>query len=358
LKVVCFNFNNRAQSLSEFATFGSILLLALSFFLAYASRYTVLQNGQMTAFRLAMNQAFLTNRPDASGSVSMVSGLPKPQDTLGLGNTESNEFRSQVVWGNTLGKSYLEPGVGMPRIAYYGLKADGSSVEYTTKGGFGITTDEPIRAKLSGSTELQIIPWSKLRCYQADPSNPASPRQAMYIIGDDTPDDSDNTSQLIETVYLSQGTLGLRYVPYEIIGVWPPGASQGDAIIGLDLLSSAEGQINPNYLTLGADTGDYADSVATTEFVNAGTLQGYLHADDQVIKRESTLRLEETPGAAGYWKSTKTDSLLSGSQTTRKMRKNGRPPYPGPGLPWPDPTIETYPISNPESITKIWQTPK
>ncbi len=85
LKIHCLK-KDKAQSLTELATFGSVLLLVMSFFVRYGLQYIYQQDIKMRAFRMALSDA--STAPDGSSSLVVVKDkhIPDPQDTFGIGS--------------------------------------------------------------------------------------------------------------------------------------------------------------------------------------------------------------------------------------------------------------------------------
>jgi hypothetical protein len=311
--------NKKAQTLTELATFGSVLLLVLSFFVSYGMRYNYDQDAQMRSFRLAMQEAYSNSRPDASGSVILVEDkhIPDPRDTFGVGNIVPVQANAEVTWGNTLQDRYtdLTDYSRLPRMKY---RINSTAVEYRTAGFGFITTGNEFYAELPDSTTPQLITWGKVRCYQPTKD---SPKQAMVVI-ENGPGDEDNETEVIDAVYLKPVGLPMQYVKMQVIGVKPVTAKQGDPLTRLDLLSPSSGQINPNYLNLGGDTGN-VDAVGNPIYVTPATLQGLL-LDDMLIKRNDSLTITQAPGVSNTVRSTSKPDFTA--EITHKIRSNSDTP--------------------------------
>ncbi len=315
--------NQKAQTLTELATFGSILLLVLSFFVSYGMRYNYQQDTQMRAFRMSMADAYNNGRPDASSSLVLVEDkhIPDPRDTFGVGNINPVQSGMQVVtWGNTLQDKYYKDGTTelddtrLPTMKYMiNSKAVNSKpVEYTTKGFYSITPPKQFYVHLTRPTTttppttlVLIDDWAKVRVYQTkeldkDGKLIDGPKKAMILI-ENGPGDEDNEIEVIDEVAIAQPVGVNQYTPgpmMQVIGVKPDTdtTEQGDQITQLDLLSPSLGKINPNYLNLGGDTGN-VDDKGNPIYVTPATLQG-LWPEDMEITRKDKLTITQTPGVS------------------------------------------------------------
>ena len=329
LKMAYFN-NKKAQTLTEFAAFGSVLLLVLSFFISYGMRYNYQQDVQMRAFRTALFEAHKNdinnvNRPDASATVTLLEDkhIPDPRDMFGAGNVIPVQAGAQVTWGNTMQEKYnLKDDSSLPRMKYVlnDPNKGGKELEYRTAGYYSITAAEDINGQfyaiLPGNTMPQLIPWTRLRCYQPTPE---SDKQAMILLDPAETDPKKIEKEVISEVYLPVGST--PYVKYQVIGVVPATASDGDPLIGLDLLSPKGGDINPNYTQLGGDTGEL-DKAGNPIYATPTNVQGLLLDSDQTIKRHGELTVGEDAGGIKT-KSNYSFSNKEGSTTiTHKIRTN------------------------------------
>ncbi len=291
-------FNKKAQSLTELATFGSILLLVLSFLISYGIRYNYQQDMQMAAFRRALSEAYNgPGRPDASASVVMVEDkhIPDPRDMFGAGSVVSMQAGAEVTWGNTTQDQY---DVGneslLPRVKYLFNDKDAAKRverEYKTAAYRFITTGTEFYVILPGNNEPELISWSNVKCYQPTPD---SPKQAMVLL-------ADNEKEVITEVYLKPAGAGSakRYIKYQIVGVRtnppvPEDGFDGKPLDRIDLLSPDSGEINPNYMQLNSDVD--RDGIPD---VTQDNVQGVLLDAEQNIRRSGTLTIEETPGTSG-----------------------------------------------------------
>ncbi|MDP3042661.1 MAG: hypothetical protein Q8N62_08095 [Candidatus Omnitrophota bacterium] len=289
-------FNKKAQTLTELATFGSILLLVLSFLISYGVRYNYQQDMQMAAFRRALSEAHASGRPDASASVVMVEDkhIPDPRDMFGAGSVVSMQAGAEVAWGNTMQDQYdISNESLLPRVKYVFNDKDVAKRverEYTTAGYGFIANGTEFYAILPGNNEPELISWSNVKCYQPTPD---SPKQAMVLL-------PDNEKEVITEVYLKPAGAGSakKFIKYQIIGVEtippvPPDGSDGKPIDWISLLRPDFGGINPNYMQLNSDVD--RDGIPD---VTQDNVQGVLLDSEQKIKRRGTLTIEETPGTS------------------------------------------------------------
>jgi len=345
-------FKQKAQTLTELAVFGSILLLALSFLINYGMRYNYQQDLQMRAFRKALSQAYwptdlagnkVPDRPDASASVALLEDkhIPDPRDMFGAGSVTPVTGQAEVTWGNTLGEGYsVTNDAALPRVKYLFNDNSGTNKqerEYTTAGYSFIATGSKFYAILPGNTEPQLINWEDVKCYQPTSD---SPQQAMVAL-------PNHEIEVITDVY--QKPVGAkdsepRYIKYQIIGVRatnPSGVSpNGYPLDRIDLLSPDSGELNSNYMQLNNDV----DRDGLPD-VTPANLQGLLPDAKQTIKRSGTLTIKETPGT------TKSTSVYS-------FQDNNN-----------NPTIITHKIRSSSGVEEInspferaksstWETPK
>jgi hypothetical protein len=305
LRMSC--LNNRAQSLTELATFGSVLLVVLSFFIRLGLQYNYQQETNMRAFRMAMADAINTDTPDSSASFILVEDnhIPDPQDVSGVGELVAAQGSASVTWGNSLyKKDPYEVSGDLPTLTYV---VNENTVEVTTAGYMNINpASAPVLyIKPYGQVFRQAIGWNQIRCYRPDPSND-DVGVMVRLAG--------NQTDIVAIVARSA-----KEPMFQIVGVIPKNGDHGDPITGLKLLASSEGMVNPEYFALNDDLyydGDYDG----TEDVRKAELQGLLPDTEVKIKRLDSLRLEETPGDSGHYRST--DHIATSMETTHHVRAN------------------------------------
>lgn len=303
--------NQKAQTLTELATFGAILLLVLSFFISYGMRYNYQQDAQMRAFRMAMSEAYKSDRPDASAAITLVEDkhVPDPRDTFGVGNIVPAQANAEATWGNTMQDEYTDD-TDSSRVKYM---INGLPKEYTIEGTTTISNAaySGFYADILGSR--QYIVWANAKCYQPAPD---SPKRAIVLL-------DGNETEIINAIYLPAFFSGLEKIEeisLPIVGVIPSTAGNGDPINGFIVRTPRKGEINPNYTQLNQNTGDF-DLSGNPVKVTPENIQGLSPFDtNTTIKRADSLKLEEASGTSGYRKSTSNYNL--NATITRKIGKN------------------------------------
>jgi len=314
--------NNRAQSLTELATFGSVLLVVLSFFIRMGMQYNHQQDTNMRAFRMAMADAIDVDTPGSSASVVLVEDkhIPDPQDVFGIGDISSATGSGVVTWGNTLEDKY-EDFSDLPRMKYVinGDMPSPSPVDgYTTAGYINLNRGSPrwLYIKPFGQVFRQRIDWNRIRIYRPDPSADV---QAMVLF-------AANQTDIIGAI-----ARDIREPMFSIVKVLPEDGEHGDPVTGLMLLATIEGDINPEYLTYALNDDLYYDgNFDGREDVTDENVQGLLLDTDTEIQRADSLDLEERSGDPGYYKST--DNIIT-VMTTRHTIKTNPDKTQGPLLP-------------------------
>jgi len=289
-------FNKKAQSLTELATFGSILLLVLSFLISYGMRYNYQQDMQMRAFRTALSEAYTNanNRPDATASITLIEDkhVPDPRDMFGAGNIVPVQAGAEVTWGNTL-REEIKSNADLPRIKYV---INNQPKEYTTAGLFlnvsPTTFPGGVYVELPGIQGKVKKDWSDLIIYQPDAD---LPKQVGVKI-------SETDKELISEVFLHWDwnydgvvdALDINSGPtMKIIKVLPEDGKDGDQVTGLEVVNSAGGQIDLRYTQLNKDIN--GDGIPD---VTPGNVQGLLLDAEQDIRRSGKLTITETPGTS------------------------------------------------------------
>lgn len=329
----------KAQSLTELATFGSVLLLAVSFLISYAMRYNYQQEAKMASFRMAMADAFNSTSPDASATVFLLEDrhIPNPQDTFGVGSFSPKQGVGEVTWGDNLGGSYSSESE-LPKLKF---NINGNSIEYGIQGFKDIVPNERIFRIIPPGTYDELF-WSSLRVYQSIDTVPSY--KAMFLIENNPSYNEDNEVEVLETLYLVQaGESFPMFIPYKIVGVEPK--THGAQVTKLTLAASEEAELNPNYMAMGRATGKYVHTYPSGDFapevVTIDTVQGLLPITDQTNKRYGIIALQETPSK---WESTSMYDL-NGTEITHYIRRNGN-------------VIDTYTTPIPGGKLQTWQTPK
>ncbi len=303
MRVNYFNSNKKAQTLTELASFGSILLMVVAFLVSYGLRYNNQQDVQLHVFRMAMDDAFNNvTRPDASSSITMIEDrhIPDPKDRFGIGSFVPAQSMGQITWGNTLQDSYDEYPADFSRIKYV---INGKAVrEYTTEGNMAVNSN--FYADILG--ERKLVTFGEVTCYWPSPD---LPKLVRYTV-------EDYKLELISTIFLPSGGGKVVLQPLPIIGVLPAGAANGDGLSGVVVRSPAGGDINLYFAQLNQHTGQY-DNNGDPLLVTEQNMQGLLYDTKTKNTRGDSLQLSETPG---QWKSTA--SFNFNSDITRTIRKN------------------------------------
>lgn len=102
--------DNRAQSLVEFATFGSILLLCLGALIQYGMSANYEQNLQMQTFRKAQKAAYFKSGPASSISISRLEDkpIPDPRDPWGVPERRPIGAGGSATWDSNLQANYID----------------------------------------------------------------------------------------------------------------------------------------------------------------------------------------------------------------------------------------------------------
>jgi len=314
------------QALTEFAIFGGILLLVLSFFLSYAVRMDSAQNLKLKVFRMALNEAYdsanlIPDRPDNAASIVIYEDkhVPDPRNIAARGSYSTMAAGAAVVWGDSLGRVY--DGNGNPRqpysqdedFAHQKFIINGQQRSYGTEYRATIWSDihpEGVWVNLQGvwgnlNGETRLISWANLHCYQPDPT--MEKRVNAYLGGTESilvsevgvDVDSDGNLQPEEWMQIT-GILG--------------SPKDGDPITGLITKTATFGEMNPYHLSI-----DYIKQYANNDL---STLEGVILAEDSKVNRQQiTGTFIETTNV--YTSQTQYD--LSGTQTTHTLKTQGLP---------------------------------
>lgn len=348
--------NKKAQSSTELATFGSVLLLVLSFFVSYGMRYNYQQTIQMRSFRKALSSAYYPfnpcvlapERPDTSALVMMAKDkhVPDPRDMFGAGNFVPVTGQAEVTWGNTLQNAYDDSDdTNLPQIEY---KINDRYIIYTTAGYY--TSDDSLANYYVEIPDVgrREVAKADMKIYNPfpieDPDNPESYLPATQILIDLTPGEPDakrKKKEVFDEVAISENGPMMK-----IIKVEPTDGSHGDPVTSFRLLDPTLGQIDRRYIYTQLNSDVDRDG---TPDVTPDTVQGLLPFDtDTRIGRGDSLKLEEAPGKTGKRQST--GSFRLETNVTRKIKfKNASGGT----------NIDNVSSQITRSVTdKIWQTSK
>lgn len=322
-----FNVGKKAQTLTELAAFGSVMLVVLSFFVSYGMRYIYNQDAQMRAFRLALNEAYyptdttgksVPDRPDASASIVLLEDkhIPNPQDMFGVGNIVPVQAGAEVTWGNTL-KEEIKNSADFPRMKY---RINNQEKEYTTAGQPRTVFSGPVYIELPGVIGRVQKNFSELYIYQPDEN---LPKQAGVKV-------SGTDKELISEVFLSMNP---DEPAMKIIKVLPEDSNDGDQVTGLEVINSAGGAIDLRYTQLDRDIN--GDGIPD---VTPANVQGLLLDNEQEIKRKDELTITQNKDKI----TATTDRYdMRGTKITHKIRGNSAAPNTQPA----EPVQYTHPYS-------------
>ena len=339
LKTNC--FNHQAQTFTELATFGTVLLVVLSFFVRYALSLRYNQEIDMRTFRTTLLEAYKYKFDTPHGNANLVivedKHIPEPRDSFGIGDITTVESSADITWGNSLYTAdYVDQNTGIPdrnALPTMSLTIDGANMAHpgleeppgveirgwTTEefhevtqaiypGGFWVELPEQPR---------QHISWDRVRVYRPDPdltdSDPGPDPQPMVRLL------PTQDTELIDRVAIEEDGPLLTIVSLILPGKAPAQAVQGDSVIGFVTLDSSLADINPLYMQ------PYSEIDPTTkEFkVTIDNMQGLLPVTDVHTVRNDSLNLAETPGAAGNY--TSVSNVKSKSLVNHKYRDNIAP---------------------------------
>ncbi len=329
-------FNRRAQSLSEMAIFGGLLLLVLSYFVNLGIKLTYQQDVQMRAFRLALSEACNegTYQPDAEATITLVEDKisPDPRNMVGKGDILTVASQGNVLWGNTLQNGMVAPyGEGdMTRLKFLinGVVRDYSvnNINRISNSGYNfLWVDLPEQAT------RKKIQWggagNELRCYK--PTND-SPQQARILISA-----VDMTTEIITSVSLQEDGPLLQIIKL------PEALVNGDPVKELDVLNPDGGDLDGNYMNLDYIK-EHSDQAAPAG-PDPGTenlLQGLLpYTQSDLHSAESLLLQEAKPGPNGYESTTQLNRI--GTTVNHYIRLN-------------DGTVPSFIYIPPEKVVRPW----
>lgn len=334
-------FNKRAQSLSEMAIFGGLLLLVLSYFVNLGIRLTYQQDVQMRAFRLALSEACNegTYQPDAEATINLVEDKigPDPRNMVGKGDILTVANQGNVLWGNTLQNGIIAPysdgDVSRLKYVINGVVRDygASNIHTISNSAYNkLWVDRPDLGK------REEIQWGgpdngiELRCYKPTAD---SLQQARILIPAAV--DIDNTTEIILDVSLTEEGPLLRIIKL------PETLSNGDPVKVLDVLNPEGGELDIKYMNLDYIK-EHADQAAPFG-PDPGTenkLQGLLpYTKSDLHSAESLLLQEAKPGPTGYESTTQLNRV--GTTVTHYIRLN-------------DGTVPSFIYTPPEKVVEPW----
>jgi len=302
-------FNLKAQSLSEMAVFGSILLLVLGFLLRYGLQYNYQQQVKMDAFRRSMKMAEDSNAPESQQIMVVKDAqIPNPQDMFGQGERTTIRGSSDILWSNNTTPADHSDAASLPSVTYIfnpdktfsgsgvysevtgsSSSAKGVTKKYTTAGRIAasgaIVTVSDLKLKgVADTTTIADIDLAKV--YQEDdgasPKN--TPKEVMILMaeGKDCNEEYCPKAILEEAEFASGGKPEKYYPVLSVTG------NENEAPQGIDFLDSEGGQLNSTLMAQ--------------------------QTEDKIIDKHDSLTTKVDSGAL-----TSTDSLYEAEAVTHKL---------------------------------------
>ncbi len=313
--------NIKAQSLAELAVLGSLLLVVLAFLVRYGLSFIYQQEADMRTFRKTLAIAIdAQQRTDAirrevllpttagrkagaGGGVTAIAvdhkHIPNPGDPMGIGSLDPVNSQADVVWGTTLNDDY-EDITDLPNVDYIindeqiTLTTAGYWVISQATGYIGFFADHPI----TGVREL--ITWADTRAYKNDPDDTDEiPKILAKFPSDDT----------IDLIYQVAGSMTGPLMM--VTRADPLTLAHKDHVTALVLLTPGEGDIDPRFMALGADTdGDLVPDVTQAQ------VQGLTYDNQMVTNRGDSTTITEN-SAVGWQSTDNVNTSLVATQTIK-----------------------------------------
>jgi hypothetical protein len=344
-KIIC--RGKKAQSITEIATFGSLLILALSFLVRYGMIYNHQQEAQMEVFRRALNESYYGKHSglNLGQSLTLVKDvtLPEPSDRFGLSNKVTVGAAADIVWTNEsqqgINASDYVPGnttasktEKLPRIDY----------TFNPQLGAGSKTKSYTTANFITDQVVYNIPL-----YVLGQEYNITPSQTKIVQNNDTEEK--------QVKVLLQGTSNCAssYCPTDILTladldhdgkkeeqIIEPVGNPGQQLAVAKYIDYQKGDIDADMLQLDLTSSD------PNKRVTPDNVQGLLQDLDTQVARDESLTLKETS------KETISTSQSSGGETiTHKIRPRGDENNVA--------SPETFPFTfEPKTKSQTWTTPK
>ena len=101
--------NQKAQTILELATFGSMVLFCLALLIHFGLQMNYQQNVQMQAFRKGLKLAYYKQGPNSQAGLAVIKDKPAvdPRDRWGFADRVSVGSGAAVTWSNTLNGVYV-----------------------------------------------------------------------------------------------------------------------------------------------------------------------------------------------------------------------------------------------------------
>ncbi len=315
--------DKKAQSLTEMAIFGGLLLLVLSYFIRWGIGLTYQQDVQMRAFRMALSDAVNDEYGQSDAETMVALSEDKlnidPRNMVGKGDFINVANQGNVVWGNTLHKPMTDQFKDVPRIKYV---INGAVRTYS------LAMMTPISNAMQAELFVYIsegqapikIQWqgagNELRCYKPKAD---SPKQARILISEA----EKKTEIVIDVAEVrivdGQPSPGPKWRIVDL----PENLNNGDPVNILTVIMPENGNINANFTSLDyvREQADQFAPLGEPDSNSENKLQGLLPYTKMETKRKESVHLEEIPGGSGYTKST-TDFDTTESAITHYIRLN------------------------------------
>lgn len=312
-----------AQALTEFAIFGGMLLLVLSFFLSYAVRMDYSQNLKLKAFRMALSEAYdpsdlIPDRPDNASVITLYEDrhVPDPRNIAARGSYSTVGANAAVIWGDSVGRAY--DGGGNLRRPYttsfdysrMKLIVNGQVNDFMTEDTnifYSNLNPAGVWVNLDGVATNKA--WNELHCYQPAPS-----MEKRVNVRLDPSDPNNLETLLVTEVGLDLDASGgiephewLQFVRIDN----EDAVNDGDPINALVLKGAALTMgINPYHLDI--------NYIKQYENNNLNMLEGVLLAEDSKVNRQQiTGTFIETTGVY----TSQVQYNLDGTRTVHKLRR-------------------------------------
>ena len=301
--------NVKAQSMTELAVFGALLIVGLSYLIRYGIQYNEQQRLKMETFRQAMNESYSKNQGGDSPAMVTVKdfSLPEPGDRFGLGSRTTLQSTANVIWSNEL---YNSSGTGespaTPADQAAQLNAAGvPSLSYV----FNPQTGIPQRRDYTTAKYEPVdMNGKSITIFLADNMTKNIPPGEYTIasgnLGKDyhTEMDMAGTSKKVVKGLFRTGDCTTSYCPYEFITsgdvdqdgkaeqiVTPTDPDEDGLLSGIISLDAQNGDIDTEKMSIDSDNG-----------ITAENLQGLLPGtNSETLKKQSLRVVDSAASTAG-----------------------------------------------------------
>lgn len=295
-------YSRKAQSMTELAVFGALLIVGLAYLLRYGIQYNEQQRLKMETFRRAMGEAYQKGESPAIVAVKDFS-LPEPGDRFGIGSRTTVQSTAQVIWSNELYSSSNSLPSSTADEATQLNAAAQPSLSYL----FNPQSSAPQRKDYKTAKYVnKDMTGKSITIFLADNMTKEIPPGEYEIIsanlGKDYHTERDmegNTKKVIKGLLRVTGDCTGTYCPYEFITkgdvdgdqkaeqiIAPTDADESGRLSGLIALDGQEGDIDAEKTSVDADSGITADNV-----------QGFLPGTNSETVKKQSLRVVDAPGS-------------------------------------------------------------